>query len=129
GLVRSPGMAETTVEVDFAKARAVPVPKVDPDDQHIHRDDLRSLWALHQGAHFAVLETQVLDFNFYSFAREATGRKYGVTAPAWVKRELEDPEHRLYEITTGADAVAETLQLHRLLRQEGKSAEARRVDL
>jgi hypothetical protein len=117
-MVRSPGTAEVPVELDFRKARVVPVPQVDPEDQHIHRDDLRSLWALHQGAHFAVLETQVLDFPFYSFAREATGRKYGVVAPAWVKRPLSDPEHRLYEITTGADALAETLQLHRLLQPE-----------
>jgi hypothetical protein len=124
-LVRLPGMLEVAVEVDFTTARAVPVPKFDPDDQHIHHDDLRSLWALHQGANFAVLETQVLDFNFYSFSREATGRKYGVMAPAWVKRQMEDPEHRLYEITTGADALAETLQLHRMLQSEGKSVEPR----
>ncbi len=120
-LVRSPGTAEAEVELDFGKARAVPVPKTDKDDQYIHRDDLRALWALHQGAHLAVLETQVLDFNFYSFAREATGRKYGLVVPAWVKRQVEDPEHRLYEITTGADALAETLQLHRLLQPEAKS--------
>ena len=124
-LVRSPGMAEIAVELDFGKARVVPVPKTDADDQHIHRDDLRSLWALHQGAHLAVLETQVLDFNFYSFAREAAGRKYGVTAPARVKRQVDDPEHRLYEITTGADALAETLQLHRLLQPEAKAEKPR----
>ena len=131
-LVRSRGMSEVAVEADFTTARAVPVPKVDPDDQHIHHDDLRSLWALHQGANFAVLETQVIDFNFYSFAREATGRKYGVMAPAWVKRQMQDPEHRLYEITTGADALAETLQLHRMLQTGGKSVEpstARTVDV
>ena len=126
-LVRTPGMSEVAIEVDFATARAVPLPKIAADDQYIHADDLRSLWALHQGANFAVLETQVLDFNFYSFAREATGRKYGVMAPAWVKRQVEDPEHRLYEITTGADALAETLQLHRLLQTDGKSVEPRSV--
>jgi hypothetical protein len=124
-LVRSPGMAEVGVEVDFDKARMVPVPKANADDQYIHHNDLRSLWALHQAANFAVLETQVLDFNFYSFAREATGRKYGVMAPAWVKRQVDDPEHRLYEITTGADALAETLQLHRLLQPNGKSEKPR----
>src|SRR5437868_624993 len=104
---RTPGTAEAAVELNFTKARAVPVPAVDPDDQHVHRDDLRALWALHQGAHFAMLETQVLDFHFYSFAREATGRKYGVVAPAWVRRQVSNPEHRLYEITTGADALSE----------------------
>lgn len=128
-LVRTPSMAETVVELDFDKAHAVPVPKIDPQDQHIHRDDLRSYWALHQAAHFAVLETQVLDFNLYSFAREATGRKYNVTAPAWVRRQTADAEHRLYEITTGADALAETLQLHRLLQTEAQPQRERSVPI
>jgi hypothetical protein len=128
-LARTPDTAEAAVELDFDSARAVPVPAVDPDDQHISRDDLRSLWALHQGSHFAVLETQVVDFPFYSFAREATGRKYNVVAPAWVRRQTETADHRLYEITSGADAVAETLQLHRLLQPEARPAGARSVRL
>jgi hypothetical protein len=128
-LVRTPGMAEVAVELDFDKANTIAVPKIDPQDQHIHRDDLRSYWALHQAAHFAVLETQVLDFNFYSFAREATGRKYNVVAPAWVRRQTADAEHRLYEITTGADAVAETLQLHRLLQSENRPGGERSVNI
>ncbi len=128
-VVREPGMAETAVELDFEKARPVPVPVVDPEDQHVHRDDLRGHWALHQAAHFAALETQVVDFNFYSFAREATGRKYNVIAPARVRRQIADPEHRLYEITTGADAVAETLQLHRLLQPEARPAGERTVSI
>jgi hypothetical protein len=113
------------LELDFAKATAVPVPKLDPDDQHLHRDDLRSYWALHQAAHFAALEAQVLDFPFYSFAREATGRKYGVVSPAWVKRQLGEARHRLYEVTTGADAIAETLQLHRLLGGDARPGDER----
>jgi hypothetical protein len=128
-LARTPGTAETAVELDFDKARSVPAPVVDPEDQHVHPDDLRSYWALHQAAHFAVLETQVVDFNFYSFAREATGRKYNVIAPAWVRRQTEAPEHRLYEITTGADAVAETLQLHRLLQPEAKPSAERSLPI
>jgi hypothetical protein len=129
-LVRSPGMAEVPLEVDFATARKVPIPPAaDPSDLHVSLDDLRGLWALHQAAHFAVLETQVLDFNFYSFAREATSRKYGVLGSPWVKRQLADPEHRLYEITTGADAVAETLQLHRLLHPEARDRGERSIDI
>ena len=128
-LVRPPLTEEARVTLDFSKARKVPLPKIDPEDQHIHRDDLRSLWALHQGAYFAVLETQVLDFPFYSFAREATGRKYGVVAPAWVRRQVGDPEHRLYEITTGADALTEALQLHRLLRPESRPGGKRTVPI
>jgi hypothetical protein len=128
-LVRLPAMAETELEVDFAAARKVPVPVVDPDDLHLSPDDLRGHWALYQGSHFAALETQVLDFNFYSFAREATSRKYGVLATPWVRRQLADPEHRLYEITTGADAVAETLQLHRLLHPEARDRGERNIDI
>lgn len=126
-LIRSAPMAEATIELDFDKAQVVPLPKVDPDDQHIHPDDLRSQWALHQGAHFAALEAQVLEFGFYGFAREATGRKYGVVAAPWVRRLTGDPEHRLYEITTGADAIAETLQLHRMLQPEARPAAERTV--
>jgi hypothetical protein len=129
GLVRPRLVAEAPVRLDFASARVVPVPMIDPEDQHVHRDDLRSYWALHQAAYFAVLETQVLDFSFYSFAREATGRKYGVVAPAWVRRQTDEPQHRLYEITTGADALAETLQLHRLLRPEARPGSQRTVPL
>src|SRR6185437_2334305 len=128
-LVRTTGMAEVAIELDFDKAQAILVPKIDPQDQHIHRDDLRGYWALHQAAHFAVLETQVLDFNFYSFAREATGRKYNVVAPAWVRRQTADAERRLYEITTGADAIAETLQLHRLLQPESRPGGERSVNI
>lgn len=128
-LVQMPGMVQAAVELDFDKAHAVPVPKIDPDDQHLNRDDLRGYWALHQAAHFAVLETQMLEFNFYSFAREATGRKYNVVAPAWVRRQTMDAEHRLYEITTGADAVAETLQLHRLLRPEDRPRGERSMNI
>jgi hypothetical protein len=128
-LVQMPGMTEAAVELNFDKAHAVPVPKIDPEDQHLNRDDLRSYWALHQAAHFAVLETQVLEFNFYSFARESTGRKYNVVAPAWVRRQTADAEHRLYEITTGADAVAETLQLHRLLQPEARPGGERSVNI
>jgi hypothetical protein len=128
-LVQIPGMVEAAVELDFDQARSVPLPKVDAEDQHIHHDDLRGYWALHQAAHFAVLETQVLEFPFYSFAREATGRKYNVIAPAWVRRQSVDPEHRLYEITTGADAVAETLQLHRLLQPEAGPGAQRSVSI
>jgi hypothetical protein len=128
-LVRSPGIAEVPVEVDFAKAVVVPIPKVDPDDQHLDRNDLRGSWALHQAAYFAVLETQVIDFPFYGFAREATGRKYGVVSPAWVKKSVGDAEHRLYEITTGADAIAETLQLHRMLQPDGRGPAERSVDI
>jgi hypothetical protein len=117
------------LELDFTKAQAVAIPPANAEDQHLHRDDLRSHWGLYQAAHFAVLETQVLDFSFYSFAREATGRKYGVVAPAWVKREIGEPQHRLYEITTGADAIAETLQLHRLLQPEIAAAGERTVDI
>jgi hypothetical protein len=81
-------------------------------------DDLEGLWASAQAATFAVLEAQTSAFGFYGFARQATARKYDVAAPALVRRAGDNPEadyQRLYELTTGAEAIAEALQLHRLL--------------
>src|SRR5262249_28693107 len=40
GLVRPRLTEEARVTLDFTRARKVPVPAADPDDQHIHRDDL-----------------------------------------------------------------------------------------
>jgi hypothetical protein len=128
-LLRSPGMAETMLEVDFGTAKVVPVPKLNPEDLHLSRDDLRSNWAYYQAAHFGGLETQVNDFGFYGFAREATSRKYGVLAPAWVQRQGVDPQQRLYEVTTGAHAISESLQLHRLLHPEEQDRAKRTVDV
>ncbi len=81
--------------------------------------DLEARWAEAQASHFATLEAMTEDFGFYSLAREATGRKYHVPArplEGWnAPVQNRDEAMRLYEMTTGATALAESLALRRLL--------------
>src|SRR5262249_31563209 len=77
--------AKPPVELDFSTASKV-VPPTQADKREPHQapsdDDLQGLWAEGQAAQFAVLEALTPGFSFYSFACGATGRKYGVAAPA-----------------------------------------------
>jgi hypothetical protein len=82
-------------------------------------DDLQTLWAEAQAADLAVREAQTGVTGFYGFARAATGRKYGVPAPSLLPPAGDDADYRrLYELTTGAEAIAETLQYRWPLRPE-----------
>jgi hypothetical protein len=117
---RSTSWVEVPVELDLNNAVEVPpsaLPEERRPEQAPARDDLEGLWAEAQVARFAVLEAQTPEFGFYGFACAATGRKYGVAAPA-LGAETGDKEllhRRLYETTTGAAAITESLQLHHLL--------------
>jgi hypothetical protein len=124
---------EVPLTLNFAEAKAVPAPKDAKagrnPQQRAGGDNLEGLWAEAQAARFAVLEAQTADFGFYTFARQTTGRKYGVFAPPlnpWGPQGQGLGQSRLYEITTGAAAVAESLQLNRLrganFRDEGERA-------
>ncbi len=104
------------------------------------RDDLEGLWAAAQADHMAMLAGQVTDFGFYSFASAATARKYGVGNPEPAARFSRDRfgrfdggpdmlDRELYETTTGATAVAESLQLRRMLGQSGRDDGPREVDI
>jgi hypothetical protein len=97
------------------------------------RDDLEGLWAVAQMEEFGHLQNEVSEFGFYRFAIQAAGRKYQIPlGPELGQRfePLRGPrvdglfDHQLYETTTGATAVAESLQLHRMLntnfRDDGK---------
>ncbi len=116
--------AEVPLELDFAAAEEI----VAPDDvgkrlPHLAptSDDLEGLWAAAQAARLALLEVQAPEFGFYGFACAATGRKYGVAAPALdgeANKKRESIHRRLYETTTGAAALTESLQLHRFLNPE-----------
>ena len=131
-----PPWAETPVELDFARAKKVAVPveaaRRKPD-QPPAADDLRGLWASGQAACFALLEALSPDFGFYGFAREATGRKYRVPAPALPRppgaagRPALDSQ--LYEMTTGATAIADSLQLKRMLNPNTRDKGERTVDV
>ncbi|HMC90165.1 MAG TPA: hypothetical protein VKI17_11485, partial [Gemmataceae bacterium] len=117
---RSTSWIEVPLELDLNNAVAVApsgIPEERRPEQAPTRDDLEGLWAEAQVARFAVLEALTPEFGFYGFACAATGRKYGVAAPA-LGAETGDKEllhRRLYETTTGASAITESLQLHRLL--------------
>lgn len=89
-------------------------------------------WAEAQAARFAELDAQTADFGFYKFAAQATARKYGVAVPErvreWSRNDIARDSQRLYEMTTGATAIAESLALQRMLGQTG-AAESRSVDV
>ncbi len=128
--------AEATIELDFADARKIAVPE---DAKNRKRalpptvDDLEGLWATAQAQRFAVLEALTPDFTFYAFAREACARKYGVEVPSiWTFRfnpnRRADHQH-LYETTTGAAAIAESLQLERMIGRDFRDNGERTIDV
>jgi hypothetical protein len=126
---------EAEVTLDFAGAKKVERPPSAEKRNSRQRptvDDLEGQWALAQSARFAVLGALAPDFGFYPFARLATGRKYGVHVPSLEMNRFNnrgfDPE-RLYEITTGATAIAESLALHRMLNANFRDTGERTIDI
>jgi hypothetical protein len=136
---RPPQWVEMPVTLDFDKAEQVALPaeakerrqnlraKADPSQmpQWPVRDDLEGLWAAAQIDEFGRLQNEVSEFGFYSFATQAAARKYRVPVRAEVgwnrgQKNWSNPRYpvmnrELYETTTGAAAVAESLQLQRML--------------
>jgi hypothetical protein len=137
---------EEKVQLDPAKAKKVPMPNQGfrrEENRAISDNDLEGNWALAQSTHLAMLESQTPEFGFYSFARETTNRLYKVRGPdapwrPWMNgRNMGGPGHRhgevgrLYEVTTGAAAITESLALNRMRdrgRFKGKE-EARTVPI
>jgi hypothetical protein len=130
-LLPTPEGAKQSVTLDFSKARAVERPEGPRGRDRVpDNTDLEGLWAFAQARQFAVLEAQTPGFGFYAFAREATGRKYSVPARALageVRATRDDEYRRLYETTTGAAALTESLARHRLLRAGPGDRERRTV--
>jgi hypothetical protein len=148
--------AEAEVTLDFAKAdrvdvpaearerRAPPPPR--PGDKPARgvnprwpvRNDLEGLWAVAQAEEFGLLQSEVSDLAFYGFAAQATARKYNVpVAPQFAFGRGAAPggrgpgvfDRQLYETTTGATAVAESLQLQRMLGQGQRDTAPRTVPI
>jgi hypothetical protein len=126
---------EIPVELELDKAQKTAAPAVARDrkpSQPPNVDDLEGLWASAQATRFGILEALSPEFSFYSYAREATSRKYHVP-DVWLGQENRvgsRMEHeRLYETTTGAAAVAESLQLERMLRPNSRDKGERRIDI
>src|SRR5262249_52549952 len=72
------------------------------------------------------------DFGFYTLARETTRRKYRVPALTTDRRRFPNrrfTEDRLFELTTGATAITESLALHRMLERNLRDAGERTVDI
>src|SRR5262249_60054914 len=107
---RRTGWSELPLTVSFRRDRRIPPPKGKRDAKKTPADDdLEGVWASAQAAAFAVLEAQTSAFGFYGFARHATGRKYGVAAPALVRRARAGPGsgyQRPHDTTTRAQAPA-----------------------
>jgi hypothetical protein len=136
GATRSPRQLawnEATVTLNFDTAKAVAVPESAGQrtpNQPPGTDDLEGLWAMGQATFFALMEAQTPEFGFYPFAREATNRKYSVQAPSFGPAFFRRHEvGQLYETTTGAAAVAESLQMQRLLNPNARDNEPRTVDI
>lgn len=101
------------------------------------RDDLEGLWAVAQIEQFQDLDEEVNEFGFYQFAALAMGRKYHVASPrGWVARsqfntggprDQFDEPHELFELTTGAAAITESLQLRRMNEPRGNFEKQRRT--
>jgi hypothetical protein len=127
---------EVPVTLDFGQATRVRVPHQAAQRNATEPpgyDDLEALWGSAQAARFAVLEAQTSQFGFYAFAREVTGRKYRVPAPSLGETEdFRDRmrfERELYETTTGAAAIAESLALRRMLTRDFRDTAKRTVDV
>jgi hypothetical protein len=121
-----PVPVEAPVELDLSQATPVAVPE-EPSrrkpDQRPAADDLEGWWAVAQAERFAALAAMSPDFSFYGFARASVRRTYGVPAADLAGGSATGTRERhqqLYELTTGAAAVTESLQLERMLGQRRK---------
>jgi hypothetical protein len=115
-----------------AKAKLVAAPKRGRNpDRPLDPNDLEGNWSFCQAQHFALLEGQTPEFGFYSYAREITSRRYKVRSPEppWRPGMGErfdrgdgpgGETRRLYEVTTGAAAITESLALQRM-RERGRN--------
>lgn len=126
------GEAEVTLDLARAPTIKLPVEWKRLVSEPLRDDDLEGLWAAGQAARFAVLDALAPEFGFYSFARDATARHYRVAAPQLpradgFRRDWET--RRLYELTTGATAITESLALHRLRDRNFRDKGERTVDV
>lgn len=125
----------TAVTIDFANAKVIDSSKrlsPRPPALPFPCDDLELLWATAQAEHFAILEAQSPEFGFFGLAREATVRKYDVFTPKWVQGKTanrEEAYRQAYAVTTGAAAITESLQLHRMRDGAQHFADERTIDV
>src|SRR5262245_3634069 len=121
---------EEPVTLDFEKAKKPRPPELGRRREDVPPySDLEGRWADAQARELAVLEDITDGFGFYALAREAIGRKYRVPTLVLHRPGWGDQHHeamRLYETTTGAAALTESLATRRLLGSD-RPADWRRV--
>lgn len=137
-LQRKSAWAEEKLTLDPAKAKKIAAPNAQREANSIPGpNDLEGNWAFCQAQHFALLEAQTQEFGFYSYAREVTARNYKIRSPQppwrpWMgDRRGRGEIGQLYEVTTGAAAITESLALERLRdrKRVGDKAEPRTVSI
>jgi hypothetical protein len=142
---------EVELVLDFPKAPKVSVPPeaaqrtqkqpaaVDAAIEPPVRDDLEGLWAAARAAAFYGQAHEATDFGFYDFARASTARRYGVHSHGGAPMintlqmgrpspaDAQFPDSELYELTTGAAAITESLQTRRMNAVAARRDERRTV--
>jgi hypothetical protein len=143
-LQRTQSWAEVPIQLDLTKAKNIPVPakgkRLRSPERWPDQRDLEGLWAVSQVRFLGQLASETPEFGFYHFARECTSQLYQVPplgGPRVIMAEpfrvshhshfnittlLQAPEienlqastRQLYEVTTGAAAITESLALNRL---------------
>ena len=145
---------ETPLTLDFDKAKTIALPDEAKERREVKegklgarpeatqwpvRDDLEGLWAVALGEEFARLQNDVHEFGFYGFAMQTAARKYRVPLRpelAWRRGNLPGGPNRngivdrdLYETTTGAAAIAESLQWQRMLNANFRDNRKRSIPI
>ncbi len=119
---------QVNIVIDFNKATKIyPPERPGPRtaEQPLHRDDLQALWAFGQGVRFSYLEFTSHEHSFFGFGRAATSKKYGVPTDHFGVPRIPQGQinRKLYHLATGSAAIAEALQLRRMLGQQGSLQE------
>lgn len=135
--VRKSEWAQLPIVLDFDKAEKLSPPRDGRSrgrGEPVRWNELDRLWALAQATQFALLEAQAPECSFYGFAREAMSRKYEVVAPSLrpqftLGADASQGHLRLYETTTGAAAIAESLQMERMQGTGARDTAKRTIDI
>jgi hypothetical protein len=94
--------------------------------------DLRRNWAIGQMDEFTVLQKQAPESTFYPLGRLLLARKYGLAEPKDLTEgqpAKETAQRLIFETHAGGAAVAESLQLRRLLQRQRPIDEARTISV
>jgi hypothetical protein len=108
GVTGDAGRRTSEVRLDWAAAKA-------------SQDDLKRQWGQAQVRRLAVLEARAPETGFFTLAREVLGARYKRPTPLLLKQEDSGGARsaRLYELTTGAEAITESLALRRASAPRG----------